>query len=232
VSQPLIIALDGPAGAGKSTVAALLAARVGVALVDTGAIYRTLALLGARSGIDLNDEAAVLQLAKHIPTRMKFQLQGGNNRVWLDDSEDISDAIRQASVSTGASTVSRHPQVRAALLQLQRELGRQGTGAVLEGRDIGTVVFPDATLKAFVTATPQERARRRMAEYISRGILSESYDKVLADIKARDEQDQNRAVAPLKPAADAVIVDTTGKSLVQVVDELAAHVERIQSLPR
>lgn len=223
MSRPIIVALDGPAGAGKSTVAKLVAARVGLSLVDTGAIYRTLALCALRTGVSVDDGAGLGGVAGTLPARLRFQVQDGQNRVFLD-GEDVSNEIRTPAVSAAASSVARHPEVRGALLDLQRALGRMGKGSVLEGRDIGTVVFPDADVKAFVTAAPEERARRRLAELAGRGD-SADYQTVLDEIVARDKQDEERPVAPLKAAADAIRVDTTGKSLEQVTDEIVALVE-------
>lgn len=223
MSRPIIVALDGPAGAGKSTVAKLVAARVGLALVDTGAIYRTLALCALRSGVSVDDGVALGGIAGTLPGRLRFQVQDGQNRVFLD-GEDVSTEIRTPAVSAAASAVARHPEVRGALLDLQRSLGRMGKGSVLEGRDIGTVVFPDADVKVFVTAAPEERARRRLAELAARGDGAD-YQTVLEEIVARDKQDEERPVAPLKPAADAVRVDTTGKSLDEVTDAIVALVE-------
>jgi len=224
VTRPLIVALDGPAGAGKSTVARLVAERAGLSLVDTGAIYRTVALLALRGGTPVDDGAALGALATTLPARLRFVVQRGENRVVLDD-EDVSAAIRTPDVSTAASAVARHPAVRGALLELQRALGRRGAGSVLEGRDIGTIVFPDAEVKAFVTASPEERARRRMLELAERGLgEGETYERVLAAIVARDKQDSERAVAPLRPAADAVVIDTTGKTLDEVTGAVIALV--------
>jgi cytidylate kinase len=222
MTRALIVALDGPAGAGKSTVARLVAERAGLSLVDTGAIYRTVALLARRDGVSVDDGEALGRLAAGLPARLRFVVDAGANRVFLDD-EEITTAIRTPEVSTTASAVARHPTVRGALLDLQRALGRRGAGSVLEGRDIGTVVFPDADVKAFVTASPEERARRRMRELADRG-SDESYASVLADIIARDKQDSERAVAPLKPAADAVVVDTTGRTLDEVTATILALV--------
>lgn len=227
MTRPIIVALDGPAGAGKSTVARLVAARVGLSLVDTGAIYRTLALCAVRGGASVDDGAALGALAATLPERLRFEVLDGQHRVTLD-GEDISAEIRTPAVSTAASSVARHPEVRGALLGLQRSLGRRGKGSVLEGRDIGTVVFPDADVKAFVTAAPEERARRRLAELSARG-GGANYETVLAEIVARDTQDAERLVAPLRPAKDAVIVDTTGKTLVQVTDEIVALIAAIPS---
>jgi cytidylate kinase len=194
-----------------------------LSLVDTGAIYRTLALCALRGGVSVDDGAALGGVAGTLPARLRFQVQDGQNRVFLD-GEDVSAEIRTPAVSAAASSVARHPEVRGALLGLQRALGRLGKGSVLEGRDIGTVVFPDADVKAFVTAAPEERARRRLAELAARGD-SADHQTVLDEIVARDKQDEERPVAPLKAAPDAVRVDTTGKSLEQVTNEIVALVE-------
>jgi cytidylate kinase len=223
MSRAIIVALDGPAGAGKSTVAKRVAAAVGLSLVDTGAIYRTLALCALRNGVSVDDGHALGQIAATLPERLRFVMNDGRNGVSLD-GEDVSSDIRTPAVSAAASAVARHPEVRGALLGLQRALGRLGKGSVLEGRDIGTVVFPDADVKAFVTAAPEERARRRMAELADRGEQAE-YATVLSEIVARDTQDQERPIAPLKAAADAVVVDTTGKSLDEVTAAIVALVE-------
>jgi cytidylate kinase len=226
VSKPgIIVALDGPAGAGKSTVAKLVAAKAGLSLVDTGAIYRTLALLALRTGQNVDDGHALGVLARSLPDRLRFVVDGANNRVFLDDA-DVSLDIRTPQVSTAASSVARHPDVRSALLGLQRALGRRGAGSVLEGRDIGTVVFPDADVKAFVTAAPEERAKRRLAELATKGD-SADYASVLQDIIARDKQDAERETAPLKPADDAIIVDTTAKTLEEVTDEILALIKAL-----
>ena len=232
--RALIIALDGPAGAGKSTVAKMVAERAGLALVDTGAIYRTVALLALQEGVSVDDADGLGRIARTLPARLRFVVQGGSNRVFLDPADHSGDApleltagIRSHEVSAAASSVARHPSVRSALLDLQRALGRRGNGSVLEGRDIGTVVFPDADVKAFVTASPQERARRRLHELQDKGTVGdETFDSVLRDIIARDKQDAERPVAPLKAADDAVIVDTTGKTLDQVTDEILALVDQ------
>ncbi len=212
---PLIplIAIDGPAGAGKSSVARRLAERLGFALVDTGGIYRAVALAAARRGITWTDDAG---LALLLSTWRIEQRDGGLSI----DGEDVSEAIRAPEISRGASTVSARPVVRDGLLELQRSLALQAKrGAVLEGRDIGTVVFPDAAVKFFVTASPEKRATRRYAELSSKGVTI-SYESVLADQIQRDREDSERAIAPLKPAPDAVIVDTTALTLEQVVNRL------------
>jgi histidinol-phosphate aminotransferase len=220
----LIVALDGPAGAGKSTVAKRVAERAGLTLVDTGAIYRAVALLALRSGTSPDDAPALAALAADLATKLRFRIEGTHNRVLIGD-EDVSAAIRTPEVSALASSTSRHAPVRRALLELQRSLGRRSPGAVLEGRDIGTVVFPDADVKAFVTASPEERARRRHKELAEKG-THQPYEAVLDEIVQRDKQDSERAEAPLKPAPDAAIVDTTGKTLDAVVEEILALVAR------
>lgn len=235
VAPPVVVALDGPAGAGKSTVARLVAEKAGLALVDTGAIYRSVALEALRRKVSVDDGGALALIAAELARTLRFEMIEGKNRVFLGKpngggEEDVSEAIRTSDVSAAASSVSRHPEVRGALLDLQRALGRRHPGAVLEGRDIGTVVFPDARVKAFVTASPAERAKRRMKELGDKGI-NEPFEKVLAEIEARDKQDSERATAPLKPAKDAVLVDTTGKPLESVVEEVLALVKRAMAVP-
>jgi cytidylate kinase len=211
---PAIIAIDGPAGAGKSTVARKLARRLGYAMVDTGAIYRAVALAAQRAGIAWDDDAGLARLLDPPGLPIAF---GENDAVFLG-GEDISAAIRTPEMSRGASVVSARPVVRERLLDLQRTLGRAAQrGAVLEGRDIGTVVFPDATVKFFLTAADEARARRRHAELAGKGHEVE-LSNVLEDQRRRDRNDTERAIAPLKPAADAIVVDTTGLDLDQVVE--------------
>jgi cytidylate kinase len=225
VTRPLIVAIDGPAGAGKSTVSRRLAAMLGFAMVDTGAIYRAVALAATRLGVSLDDDA---RLALLLPTvEIAFApaaTPGGGQRVLLG-GEDVSVEIRTPPMSLGASKVSARPVVRAGLLELQRRLALApgNAGAVLEGRDIGTVVFPDADAKFFLTATPEERARRRHAELRAKGD-PQTLEEVLSDQLRRDRDDSERAVAPLRPAADAVVVDTSGVPLEGVVERLAREV--------
>ncbi len=212
--RPVIVALDGPAGAGKSSVAAQVAQRLGLALVDTGAVYRCVALAAQRQGVHWSDEAGLARLLPALA--IGFRFEGGTNRVFLG-AEDVSLAVRSPEISRGASAVSARPAVRAGLLDLQRRLARAAPlGAVLEGRDIGTVVFPDADVKFFVTAAPEVRARRRFAELRARG-ADVSLEQVLAEQRQRDADDSSRAVAPMRRASDARELDTSHLDLGQVV---------------
>jgi len=222
-----IVAIDGPAGAGKSTVARRLADALGYVLVDTGAMYRAVALAAKRSDVAWSDEQALATLAQGLVGKnaLGFERDPGLGiRVKLA-GEDISEAIRTPEMAHGASTVSAHPAVRAALLDLQRMAGRGG-GVVLEGRDIGTVVFPDAEVKFFLTASAEVRASRRHAELVAKG-QSISFEATLADVKRRDAQDEGRAVAPLKRADRAVLVDSTDLDFEQTVARMLADVKRV-----
>jgi CMP/dCMP kinase len=222
-----VIAIDGPAGAGKSTVAMLLAERLDFLLVDTGALYRAVALIARERGVDFDDGPALGALGRGLSLRFIQAEEGASTtpgskaapRLFCG-ARDISDLIRTPEISMGSSAVSKHPEVREALLDLQRELGRAG-GVVLEGRDIGTVVFPDAETKVFLTAGAEARARRRVEDLAGRGIAAD-FDQTLADIQARDVQDSTRPVAPLRPADDAIIIDTTDLDIEDVVERLAA----------
>lgn len=198
------IAIDGPSGAGKSSLAKRLAAALGYVYVDTGAMYRAIGLYALRQGADPADKAAVCALLPQISLRLAYE--EGAQHLYLN-GEDVSTAVRAEEVGMAASGVSAHPEVRAFLLEMQREMAcRQNV--LMDGRDIGTVVLPNATLKIFLTAAPEARARRRMAELAAKGEAA-GYEKVLADILRRDEQDTHRAAAPLRQAEDAVLVDTT-----------------------
>ncbi len=219
-SPHLVIVLDGPAGSGKSTVARRVAHALGITLLDTGAIYRSLALVARRAGVDWGDAEKLAGLARGLG--LAFQLEGERNRVLLE-GEDISAAIREPEISRGASQVSALPPVRAALLELQRGFADRGP-LVAEGRDLGTVVFPGARLKVFLTAAPEERAARRALELRQAGHAVEA-GQVLREQNARDAADAGRAVAPLRAAEDAITLDTTGLGLDAVVArvlELAA----------
>jgi cytidylate kinase len=225
-ARPFIVAIDGPAGAGKSSASRALAARLGFALVDTGAIYRTVALAASRGGIAFDDDAALGPLMPTLTIRFApASTPGGAQQVYLG-GEDVSAAIRTPPMSLGASAVSARPVVRAGLLDLQRRLAAspENRGAVLEGRDIGTVVFPEADLKVFLTASERHRAQRRHAELQQKGDPS-TLEQVLEDQRRRDKTDSERAVAPLRPAADARLLDTSELDLAGVVEALAHEVE-------
>ena len=221
--RPFIVAIDGPAGAGKSTVSKLVARRLGFALVDTGAIYRCVALMAQREGIASDDDTRLGELLGRI--HIHFQVVGEENRVFLD-GKDVSAEIRTPEISMWASQVSSRPVVRAGLLALQRRLALEAEkGAILEGRDIGTVVFPDADAKFFLEASPEVRARRRYEELFQKGVDS-SLDEVLADQTKRDRDDSARAVAPLKAAEDAVRMDSSSIPLSEVVQRLESEILR------
>ena len=207
-----VVTIDGPAGAGKSTAAKQLAARLGYSFLDTGAIYRTVALVAKRAQIDWGDGPALGALAGRLPIR--FEHQAGINRVLVDD-DDVTAEIRTPDISEGASRVSAQPEVRAALLGLQRAIAARGR-VVAEGRDTGTVVFPGAQAKFFLTASPDERAKRRALELAAAGRPS-SEAEVRQEMDRRDVRDSTRAVAPLRKADDAVEIDTGGLSPDEVV---------------
>jgi len=217
-NKNLVIAIDGPAGAGKSTVSKAVASQLGLTLVDTGAIYRGVAYTARQRGVDWGDAAGLAGVVETL--EIDFKMADGVNRVFLE-GVDVSLAIRTAEMSEGASKVSSVGAVRDGLLELQRQLAG-AHGAVLEGRDIGTVVCPDAQVKIFLVASAQERARRRLAqmqENGQQGVLAE----VLRDIEARDKRDSERAQAPLKPAEDAIHVDCTAMSIDEVIETIVSH---------
>jgi cytidylate kinase len=223
-----VVAIDGPAGAGKSTVTRRVAERLGYVRVDTGALYRTVALAADRAGILFDDAERVANLAASLVERGAVRLERGSDgseRVLLD-GEDISGSIRTQRIGDGASRVSAIPAVRAALLELQRNAGVAG-GVVLEGRDIGTVVFPDAEAKFFLTASVEVRANRRYEELVARGERPE-LDTVRAEVIERDTRDSSRAVAPLRRADDAVIVDSSGLDIEAVTESIVAHVREVE----
>lgn len=198
-----VVAIDGPAGSGKSTIAKLLADRLGLAYLDTGAMYRSVAFAVLRDGIDPADGDAVAALA----TATTIVVDGAV----VVDGEDASDAIRGPEVSAVVSIVSAHPGVRSELVRRQREWAETHGGGVVEGRDIGTVVFPEATLKVFLTASEEERVRRRAVQ---------SGEAVAAHVTKRDEIDSKRAVSPLLAADDALVIDTTGRTIDDIVEEV------------
>lgn len=199
------VAIDGPGGAGKSTIARTIARELGILYVDTGAIYRTVGYHAYLRGVQPTDTAAVIALLDDTNIEMAYG-EDGLQRMYLN-GEDVTDKIRLPEMSMYASHVSAIPQVRAFLMEMQRSCARKSS-VVMDGRDIGTVVLPDAQVKIFLTADVEVRARRRYKELIERGTATD-YDKLLEDMKQRDYQDSNRATAPLRPAEDGVIVDTT-----------------------
>ena len=199
------IAIDGPSGAGKSTLARRLAAQLGYVYVDTGAMYRSIGLFALRAGADCEKESAVAALLPEISLELAYE--DGAQHILLN-GEDVSEAIRTPEVAMAASAVSAHPSVRAFLLDAQRSLAAR-QNVLMDGRDIGTVILPHAQVKIFLTAAPEERARRRYEELAAKG-QSVTYEEVLDDVRLRDYNDTHRAAAPLKAADDAVLVDTTG----------------------
>jgi CMP/dCMP kinase len=205
----VVVAIDGPAGAGKSTIARRIAEKLGFVYVNTGAIYRAVALWAIRLGVDLHDMHRLEQLAKEA----KIELAANNGRITLN-GEDVTEAIRDPRVSEAASKVSAVPGVRRALLAIQRNMAEQNS-VVMEGRDIGSVVFPHARVKIFLDADPHERARRRALEREEEG-QGADFEAVSGELKARDERDRRRSESPLVQAPDAELVDTTGLSLEQV----------------
>jgi cytidylate kinase len=210
-----IIAIDGPSGAGKSTVAKLLANQLGYVVLDTGAMYRAVAFRAKQRGLCLEDEERLSQLASSL--QVTFLTRNGELRV-LCDGEDITEAIRSPDMSSLASDISKREGVRSALVRLQREMGRGG-GVILEGRDIGTVVFPDADVKFYLDANAEERARRRTQELISKGIKI-TFQDTLEDVIRRDRNDMTRAISPLRKAKDAVVVDSTHLSVEDVLEKM------------
>src|ERR1700756_1229548 len=221
----LIIAIDGPAGAGKSTVARHLAAHFGLLNLETGAMYRAFGLKALRSGIDPDDAAALQRLAR--ATEIALEPTPAGNRVLLD-GEDVTDRIRDPEVTQAASRVSVHPAIRAWMVDLQREMGKAG-GVVMEGRDIGTVVFPDADIKFFLDASPEARSQRRYEQAAGPVSIAASADgmshaEITRELRERDERDRNRAQSPLRPAPDAIIIDSTSLSLEQVLDQIESVV--------
>lgn len=215
------IAIDGPAGAGKSTLAKKLAERLGALYVDTGAIYRTIGLYVKRKGAEPKDEQAVVELLPEIEVGLTFGADGLQHM--LLNGEDVTTEIRLPEMSMYASAVSAHASVRTYLLEMQRKLARENC-VIMDGRDIGTVVLPDAELKIFLTADVEERARRRERELISRG-TPEPFEKVLEEMKQRDYNDSHRAAAPLRQAEDALLLDTTRMNFEQSEEALLQIVE-------
>ena len=217
----MIVAIDGPSGAGKSTVAKAVAKELGFSCLDTGAMYRAIAWQALHNGVSLDDESALGEIARTYD--IAFGHVEGDpvpKRVFIGDAE-VTDAIRTAEIDRAVSPTSAAPSVRAALLDQQRRIGNGGD-YVVEGRDIGTVVFPDAAVKVFLTASDEERAHRRVRQNVDRGIGSIDYEEVLADLRRRDAADSSRATAPLRAAEDAVQIDSTSHYIEEVIDQICA----------
>ncbi len=216
-----VITIDGPSGSGKGTVAALLAGKLGWNFLDSGALYRLLAFAARNHGVDLTNEEALKVLAEHLDVQFGAA-RDGHGMVIILEGEDVTEAIRNETVGAGASLVAALPVVRAALLQRQKAF-REAPGLVADGRDMGTVVFPDAPLKIFLTASAEERARRRYLQLKARGD-DVNLASLLEEIRERDERDTQRAVAPLKPAEDAIQLDSTTLSIEEVLQRILSEV--------
>jgi len=222
VSSSLVIAVDGPAGTGKSSVSRGLARSLDARYLDTGAMYRIVTLAVVRAGVDLADSLAIEAAAADVPLSVGYNPD--EDRAYLD-AEDVSREIRGDEVTKAVSAVSAVPAVRARLVGLQRELAKGPGSVVVEGRDIGTVVLPNADVKIFLTASAEERARRRNDQNVASG-LPDAYEAVLADVKRRDHLDSTRAVSPLRAADDALVVDTSDMSESQVIAHLLELVKQ------
>ena len=220
--MPMNIAIDGPVGAGKSSIADAVAGKLGILHLDTGAMYRALALYALRSGVELTDEAAVSACCAQADIAVGYA--DGRQRTLLS-GEDVSDLIRTGEVSAAASVVSKWPAVRERMVALQQELARKGN-MLIDGRDIGTVVLADSPCKIYLTASAEERARRRYLQNLEKGDNT-PFEDVLAALNARDAQDMGRAVSPLRQAEDAVLVDSTDMTREQVVDAIIGMVEGV-----
>lgn len=218
-----VITVDGPGGSGKGTLSGMLAARLGWHLLDSGALYRLLAFAAQKRGTDLADEQALVQLAANLDVQFIADAEGGEQRIMLE-GDDVSGSIRTETVGAGASRVAALPAVRQALLARQQAF-REMPGLVADGRDMGTVVFPDAQLKIFLTASPEIRAERRYRQLLEKGETA-SLAGLLDEINARDERDMNRSIAPLRPAEDAVLIDSSHMSIENVLETVQAEARK------
>ncbi|PIJ51319.1 cytidylate kinase [Erwinia sp. OLTSP20] len=221
-----VITIDGPGGAGKGTLCKAMAAALSWRLLDSGAIYRVLALAALHHHIDITSEEALVPVAAHLDVR--FDVNQGETRVVLE-GEDVTTEIRSQEVSNTASKVAVFPRVREALLRRQRAF-RDAPGLIADGRDMGTVVFPDAPVKIFLDASAEERARRRMLQLQQKG-FSVNFERLLAEITERDDRDRNRAVAPLVPATDALVLDSTSMTIEQVIEKALNYAREKLALP-
>lgn len=218
----LIITIDGPAASGKSTAARLLARKLGASFLDTGAMYRAVTLAAMTAGVDLNDEHKLLDITQTC--EFQFSIKAGKMTVRIDNT-DVTEQIRSPEVTANARYIAAAPRVREKLVQMQRQFAADRHKIVTEGRDQGTVAFGDANVKFYLKADSAERARRRLTELRDKGAAVESLEQIQKAIEQRDKSDESRTVGPLKPAEDAIIVDTTNMSIEQVVETLACHVK-------
>lgn len=221
MSLPVVITIDGPSGSGKGTVAGLLATQLQWSLLDSGALYRVLALAAEKHQVPLEHEAALEVLAVGLDVQFVVDSESNTQRILLENA-DVTDAIRNETVGANASQIAALPSVRAGLLRRQQEF-RQPPGLIADGRDMGTVVFADAPLKIFLTASAEERARRRYLQLKDQG-ETVTLTSLLEEIRARDERDTNRSIAPLKPADDAIILDSTTMTIEQVIERILSEV--------
>lgn len=226
ISITPVITIDGPSGAGKGTLCKAMAEALSWHLLDSGAIYRVLALAALHHHIDISVEDALVPVAAHLDVR--FVVNDGDTRVILE-GEDVTSEIRSQEVSNTASKVAVFPRVREALLRRQRAF-REAPGLIADGRDMGTVVFPDAPVKIFLDASSEERARRRMLQLQEKG-FSVNFERLLAEIKERDDRDRNRAIAPLVPATDALVLDSTSMSIERVIENALNYAREKLALP-
>lgn len=223
----MIVAIDGPSGAGKSTIAKIVAKKSNFSCLDTGAMFRSVAVLAHKKGVSLDDDAALGKLARENEIAFTFDDNEEKTQHVYIAGEEVTNKIRTAEIDKAVSPVSAAPSVRAALLEQQRRIGNAGN-FVVEGRDIGTTVFPQAEVKIFLTASPEERARRRVLQNKERGVGLTDFDAVLADIIRRDKADSTREVSPLRQADDAYLLDSSNLSINQVVDIICDRVQCAQ----
>ena len=227
MKQGMTIAMDGPAASGKTTVGQMLAERLDYVMLDTGCMYRAVTLAALRDGVSVDDESAVVALAQQIKMEILTPDGYDDGRVYtlLLDGQDVTWELRSPAVDANVSRVSSYREVRAEMVRQQRQIGGQG-GVVMIGRDIGTVVLPDAPLKLYVIASAEERAKRRLADRQAQGNTTDDYDAILADIKRRDHIDSTREHSPLTAATDAITIDTSGRSPEDVLGEMLSLVKQ------
>ena len=224
MEKGLQVAIDGPASSGKSTVAKIIAKRFGYVYCDTGAMYRSVTWAALENGIDVSDTKQVIDLARRI--KITFEPGQPDQHVFVDGHEVTKD-IRTEKIAANVSAVAAIPEVRAQMVEQQRQIAQAG-GIVMDGRDIGTTVLPDAQVKVFLVASAHERARRRYEENLQKGLATQSLDELEAAIKLRDQKDSTRKVSPLTQAKDAILIDTTSLTIDQVVDEISALIKKNQ----